>query len=241
MTTTVDSACYVFGIVPAGAAVPDCDGPGPASGLRLVTDGDLAALVGSLPTGRSLGRASDLLAHDEVVARVVAARTPVLPMRFGAVLRDEEAVAAELLREHHDEFSAALERVRDRVQYTVKARYRERVVLREILAEHPELERLRGVESFEARLRLGELIVAALAARRPHDASTLLAEIGAFEEIRIVEPAEPDDVLTAALLIGQREAGRFERQIAELARVHAERLRIKLIGPTAAYDFVARS
>jgi hypothetical protein len=241
MTTTVESACYVFGIVPAGAAVPDCDGLGPASGLRLVTEGDLGALVGSLPTGRSLGRASDLLAHDGVVAQVIAARTPVLPMRFGAVLRDEEAVATELLREHRDEFVAALDRVRDRLQYTVKVRYLERVVLREILAERPDLERLRSVESFAAKLQLGELIVAALATRRPHDASTLLAEIGSFDEIRIVAPAEPDDVLTAAFLVGQQDAGRFERQVAKLARVHAQRMHVKLIGPTAAYDFVAEN
>jgi len=241
MTTTLDSACYVFGIVPADASVPDHDGLGLASGLRLITDGDLAALVGDLPQGRTLGRASDLLAHDEVVARLVAARTPVLPMRFGAVLRDDEAVASELLRAHRDEFLDELDRVRDRVQYTIRVRYREPVVLREILAAHPELERLRGAESFEARLRLGELIVAGLAQRRPHDASILLADIGLFEEISIGEPVEPDDVLTAACLVRHDDAGRFERRVAALASRHAERMSVKLLGPSAAYDFVARS
>ena len=241
MTTTLDSACYVFGIVPAGALVPDCDGLGLASELRLVTEGELAALVGDLPSGRSLGRASDLRAHDEIVARLVAARTPVLPMRFGAVLRDEDAVADDLLSAHHDEFVAALERVRDRVQFSVRVSYREPVVLREILAEHPELTRLRGADSFAARLRLGELVVAALANRRPHDVSTLLADIGEFDEIRMREAADPDTVLNAAFLVARDKAGKFERQLAELAHLHHERMAVSLFGPTAAYDFVARN
>jgi hypothetical protein len=34
MTAAADCACYVFGILPAGAAVPDYDRPGLASRLR---------------------------------------------------------------------------------------------------------------------------------------------------------------------------------------------------------------
>jgi hypothetical protein len=238
VSTALDSACYGFGIVPAGAPVPECDGSGLASGLRLVREADLAALVGSPPSGRSLGRASDLLAHDEALRRVVAARTPVLPMRFGAVLRDEAAVVDDLLHEHHEEFRQALDRVRDRVQFSVTVRYREDVVLREILAEEPELHRLRHDPTFAARLRLGERVVAALERRRPKERSALLAELGGFEEIRLAERAEPDVVLAAALLVRTGESAVLERRLAQLARRNASRLLVRLAGPNAPYDFV---
>jgi hypothetical protein len=241
MTATVDSACYVFGIVPAGARLPDCNGSGPASELRLVPADDLAAVVGPLPRGRSLGRTSDLLAHDEVLAALVATRTPVLPMRFGAVLPDEQAVTTDLLHEHAAEFRADLDRVRDRVQYTVKVRYREPVVLREILTDRPELERLRDAASFAARLQLGQAIVAELDRRRPGDVSDVLAAIGEFDEVRLGEPAEPDDVLSAAFLVRYGSAAAFEKQIDTLARRRASRMQMRLVGPTAAYDFVGRS
>jgi hypothetical protein len=237
----VDSACYVFGIVPAGARVPDCDGSGLASGLRLVRDGDLAALVGSPPSGRSLGRASDLLAHDEVLRRVVAARTPVLPMRFGAVVRDDAAVADSLLREHQQEFHAALERVRDRVQFSVKVRYDEPAVLREILATQPALRRLRDDGSFAAQLQLGQRIVAELDRRRVPERSQLLAELADFDEIRIAEQTQPDEVLAAAFLVHRAGAAAFERRVEEVARRHAGRLRVRLVGPTAPYDFVGEA
>lgn len=238
MTAAADCACYVFGILPAGAAVPDYDRPGLASRLRLVTEGQVAALVSSLPHGRSLGRASDLLAHDEVLGRLVAAGTPVLPMRFGAVLSDERTVVTELLRAHEDEFRSGLDRVRGRVQYTVKARYHGPAVLREILADHPELDRLRGDGSLAGRLRLGESVVAALERRRPADAATLLAELGEVDQVRIGEPAEPDDVLDAAVLVRRGAAGGFERRVAELGRRHADRFEVRVLGPSAAYDFV---
>jgi hypothetical protein len=240
MTTTVDTACYVFGIVPADTAVPHTNGTGLASVLRLVPDGDIAAIVGDVPQGRSLGRAQDLLTHDEVLAELVAAGTPVLPMRFGAVLRDEDAVANELLRPHAGEFRTALAQLRGRVQYTLKVRYCEPEVLSEIMAERPDLARLRNAHTFQAQLRLGELIVGALEARRPHDVSALLADLPTVEEIRFREPAEPDDVMHAAFLVRDVDAEEFELRVAALGHRHAGRLTVRLVGPSAAYDFVSR-
>jgi len=109
MTATVQTAVYVFGIVPADAAVPKSEDAGLAARLRLVAADDLAALVGSVPTDRPLGRAADLRAHDRVLAAVVNAGTPVLPMRFGAVVSSEDAVVEELLTPHRAEFGEALD------------------------------------------------------------------------------------------------------------------------------------
>jgi hypothetical protein len=245
VTVSVDSWCYVFGIVPEGAAVPKTDEGGPASRLRLVTAGQLAALVGSPPDDRPLGRAADLLAHDRVLADVVASGTPVLPMRFGAVMTDEAAVAQELLEANYDHFAEVLERVRDRVQYTVAVRYEQDTVLRQVLAEHPEIARLREVDgqaetraAFDRRLRLGELVVKALEQLRPADASAVLDELDGEADVSLRQPASPDDVLDAAFLVETARATDFENRVEEVARRHAGRLRIRLVGPSPAYDFV---
>jgi len=243
VTTAVDSWCYVFGVVPAGSRLSP-PGAGLSQRLRLVESGELAAVVSTPPADRSLGRAADLIEHDRVLADLVAGGTPVLPMRFGAVLSDDQAVVEELLGAHAAEFRAALDAVRDRVQYTVKARYVEDVVLREVLAENPEIERLRRAgfadddATFERRLGLGELIVRALEQRRPADADTLLDELGAVGEVSYRELANPEEVLDAAFLIERSEAGAFERRVGAIARKHGERLEIRLVGPSPAYDFV---
>jgi Gas vesicle synthesis protein GvpL/GvpF len=245
MTTSVDSWCYVFGIVPAAAPVPASDEDGPAVGLRLVEVGQVAALVGSTPADRGLGRAADLLAHDRVLAEVLAAGIPVLPMRFGAVVTDEAAVHDELLAAHHDHFVEVLERLRGRVQYTVHVRYEQDTVLRQVLKEHPEIARLREADgqsesraAFDRRLRLGQLVVQALERLRPADAARVLDDLGDEVDFRARQPAAPDDVLDAAFLVEAARADEFEARLEEIGRHHAGRLRVRLIGPTPAYDFV---
>jgi hypothetical protein len=243
MTTTVDSWCYVFGIVPAGASLPAPVEDGLAAQLRMIEVGELAAVVGTTPH-RSLGRAGDLLAHDRVLADVVATGTPVLPMRFGAVMTDDAAVASELLEAHYDEFVATLGVVRGRVQYTVKVRYEQDVALREVLDRHPEIERLRSSHAqgtFQRQLQLGELVVRALEQLRPADAAAVLDELGPDLELRRRVPASPDDVLDAAFLVRADAAADFEHRVEGLGKRHAGRLRVRLVGPSPAYDFVGEA
>jgi hypothetical protein len=220
MTTAVDAGCYVFGIVPSGAPVPTPDETGPAAGLQLISCGEIAALVGRLP------------------ADVVRAGTPVLPMRFGAVVADEEAVVSELLEPNRDEFTEALSALRGRVQYTVRVGYEEEPVLREVLAAHPEIRQLHGRPDDAARMRLGELVVRALEQRRPAEASAILTEFVGTADVRVREVTAPDEVLDVAFLVDAEQGAEFERHVEEVAARHAGRLRFRLVGPTAAYDFV---
>jgi hypothetical protein len=104
--TKADTAVYVYGIVPGDVEVDEsargvCD---PPVSVDVVRAGDIAALVSVISTDCTLGTPEDLQAHAKLLdgtARVA----PVLPLRFGAVMTDEEAVAEELLRDHHDEFA----------------------------------------------------------------------------------------------------------------------------------------
>ena len=239
MTATVQAGSYVFGIVPADSPVPESEASGLAAGLRLVAAGDLAALVGSVPTERPLGRAADLRAHDRVLAGVVAAGTPVLPMRFGAVVTDDTAVVEELLTPHRVEFGEALDALRGRVQYTVKVRYEQDNVLRELISTDPIIRRLRRqADDQAAQLRLGERIVRSLERMRPADASEVLTALMGTVDVRVREVSVPDEVLNAAFLVDRNEVDDFETRVAQLAAERADRLRIALVGPTAAYDFV---
>jgi hypothetical protein len=245
VTTSVDSWCYVFGVVPAGTAPPTLDADavsGPAADLRVIEVGEIAALVGTPPADRPLGRASDLAAHDRVLAAAVRDGTAVLPMRFGAVISDDTAVADELLAANHDRFRDALQRVEGRVQYTVKVRYDEDAVLREVLAANPDIAALRrsgdARRGFEADLQLGERVVRALERLAPGDADAVVAALQRFGQVRRRATSAPEDVLHAAFLVEASSSDDFEQQVEALGAQQADRLRIRLIGPSAAYDFV---
>lgn len=115
---------YVYGIVPAdGETDPEARGVGdPPGEIGVVRHGDIAALVSEFPAERSPAKQEDKAAHADLLD-ATAAEVPVLPVRFGAVMRDPDAVTEELLKANHDEFAAALRELEGRAEYVVKADY----------------------------------------------------------------------------------------------------------------------
>src|SRR5690349_23647530 len=84
---------YVYGVVPSDVEVQkNAKGVGdPPAKVDVVREGDVAALVSSIPVDNPLGRPEDLQAHAQLLdgtARVA----PVLPLRFGAVMADADSV-----------------------------------------------------------------------------------------------------------------------------------------------------
>lgn len=244
----MSSATYVYGLVPADTQLPDeLHGLGPTGEVAAVTHGELAALVGDVPTDQPLGTRDDLLAHEQVVD-TVAADTTVLPMRFGAVLASRDAVVEELLAPHHDQFVAIMSELADRVQYTLRARYDEQAVLREVLAERPEVrelrERVQGKPedaTYYDRIRLGELVVAAIEERRGSDAAVLHERL---EQLAVAmathEPGTPEEVVHTAFLVERAQHEQFEAAVEELDSELRGRIELRLLGPLAPYDFVAQ-
>lgn len=244
------SASYVYGIVPADVEVePGTEGVGdPAGQVRLVPFGEIAALVSKVGTDRPLGRPRDLQAHQRLLDQA-AAEVPVLPFRFGAVLTDTEAVVEELLKPYHDEFAGTLREPEGRTQYVVNARYDERAILGEVLRENDEAaalrERIAGTSedaTRNERIRLGEIIERAVAAKREADTAAVVEDLrGLCEELAVRDPAHERDAAHVAALVRQDRRAEFERAVDELASRWSGRAEVRLLGPMAPYDFVRTS
>jgi hypothetical protein len=238
------TAAYVYGVVPAGCELPDGLTGLADARVELVERDRLAALVSDVTTDRPLGTREDLLAHERVVDTVAASAT-VLPMRFGGVL-DRSAVAEELLGEHETELAAALDELDGRVQYTVKARYERDVVLREVVEADPEITELRERTrdkpedaSYEDRVRLGELVVRAIEDRAQRDGAALHERLaGLAVGAATHETTEPEEVLNSAFLVERDRVREFDQAVDQLGAEYAGRVRFRLIGPLAPYDFV---
>ncbi|MFB9468828.1 GvpL/GvpF family gas vesicle protein [Nonomuraea salmonea] len=240
-------ATYVYGIVPAETEVSrDQKGLGePPGEVRLVKHGEIAAVVSGVNVDKPLGRPDDLLAHEELLDSV-AAKGPVLPFRFGAVLSDTGAVVDELLAPHHDDFVAALDELAGSAQYVVKGRYAEGPVLTEILAESPEAAGLRDAirgtsedATRNERIRLGEIITASVEAKRDMDTRLLLDGLsGHYLQASLREPSHEWDAAHVALLVKADQRKDLERALKEFGERWEGRVELRLIGPMAPYDFV---
>jgi gas vesicle protein GvpL/GvpF len=238
-------ACYVYGVVHADARLPeDLSGIGGGE-VSLVRHGDLAAVVSEISPQQALGTREDLFAHEAVVESLAKATT-TLPLRFGAVVTTADALVEEMLIPYHDWFAEVLEDLRGVLEFAVSGVYVEDVVLREVLAEEPEAARLRERirelpedAAYYDRIRLGELIVKSLDEKRQVDNEELIRTLEPYAAaVAPREPAGEDAAADAAFLVGEREQPEFERAVDELGERWAGRVRLRLVGPLAPYDFV---
>lgn len=240
------TARYVYGLVSADTELPpNLDGLGPSGRVSTIAHERIAAIVSDVPTDRPLGTRDDLIAHERVLD-TIAERSAVLPMRFPAVV-EEEGVVQELLAPHQERFVEALARVDGLVQFTLKGRYEQDAVLREIAQADEEImalrERVRDLPedaSYYDRIRLGELVVNAMKQRREADGRRVLERLQPFATDISTRPvAQPDDVLNAAFLVARDQVKQFDDAVEEVGRDLAGRVRFRLVGPLAPYDFVS--
>lgn len=243
----VEAACYVYGVVPASARLPEqLRGLGPTGRVSLVRTGQIAAVVGEVSLGRPLGTRADLMGHEGVLDAMVDAGITIAPMRFGAVVADERAVTDELLVPHEEHFAELLRALTGRTQYTLTGHYVEEPVLREILEQYPEIcelqdetSELSPEQAYHHRLRLGEMIVVALREKQQRDGADLLDALSPYAvDVVAREPGQADGVVDAAFLVADERREEFDAAVEERGRQLAGRVRLRLLGPVPAYDFM---
>ncbi|WP_051021182.1 GvpL/GvpF family gas vesicle protein [Nocardia araoensis] len=244
---TTATSVYVYGIVPADVepephATGVCDGE-----VGVVRHGEIAALISTLQPDRPLGTPDDLTAHAALLDGS-AAVAPVLPLRFGAVMTDTEAVENELLEANEDEFRSALQQLEGRAQFVIRGRYVENTILRELLDENDEAARLRDEirdkpedATRNERIALGELINQSIEAKRAEDTRKVIAEIEQFEPlVNQREPTHEEEAVHIAVLVELARQKELEDTLRRLGEDWDGRVELNLLGPMAAYDFVTK-
>lgn len=239
------SATYVYGLIRSDAELPQhLSGLGPSGRVTTIAHHRVAAIVSDLPTDRPLGTRDDLIAHERVLD-TVAQRCAVVPMRFPAVV-EESGVVDELLAPHEERFVEVLARLDGLVQFTLKARYERDVVLREIAEDDDEIMALRQRvselpedASYYDRIRLGELVVGEMERRRNDEGSRVLERLQPFAvAVSVRQQTQPDEVVNAAFLVARDNIGAFDDAVEEVGRDLDGRMRFRLLGPLAPYDFI---
>jgi len=241
---------FVYGILPvqdldagsqAVAGLKGLDG-GPVEFVRF---GGLATAVSHVDVDRRPGRRADLLAYQSVLDGL-AQVGPVAPVRFGSVMPDADTVAAELMAPDAAHFVSLLERLRGRRQFNLRVTPVEEAVIGELVASDPEIRRLRERTrnlpedaSYRDRVRLGELVAHGLEQHNAQDADMVLDVVEPLADEHLVRtPPSATEVLDVALLVDDSRSGELVDVLEDCAEAWHERLRLRLVGPLAPYDFV---
>ncbi|MFY7065144.1 GvpL/GvpF family gas vesicle protein [Nocardiopsis changdeensis] len=208
--------------------------------VRFVRGSGLAAAVSDAPEGLRAKR-RDLTAHQNVLQDLAEAGA-VLPLRFGSLSEDDDAVAAELARSA-DHYSELLDRLRDRVEFNVKAEHVEEAVLAEALrgdaglrAENEALREAGGGSPAE-RMAFGERVHHAVEELRRRDAAVLRPLQGFADGVGEGEPVGASFVNTSFLVPRDRVEG-FLKEAARLQQEAGSSMEIRVNGPLPPYSFV---
>ena len=163
---------YVYGVVRDDASAPGVAGVAGAVVEPIEFEG-LAALTSPVADANVRARRRDLMAHSDVLTKAVE-QGPVLPLQFGIVFRDADAVVSEFLQPRKKELEQLLRELDGKVELRVKGFYVEEAILAEIIGENRRIARLREATrtqpdgaAYGARIELGELVAARAAGPRP--------------------------------------------------------------------------
>ena len=241
MTAAKES--YVYGVSLPDLSLPKAKGIG-GHKLRLVDADGLAAIVSDTTPPVRAGK-DELTTHARVLQRAIE-DGPVLPMRFGVVMPDDEAVREELLDPYREVLAEQLGELRGAVELHLRATYDEQALMREVVEGDRRIaalsRELRGQSSdatYYAQIELGERVAQAVDAASARDRAAIL---DALEPMCIAtsvsEPEHEQVACDAAFLVEQARLEEFDRAVDELGRLNDGRVRFTYTGPHPAYNFV---
>ncbi|MGW8885880.1 GvpL/GvpF family gas vesicle protein [Streptomyces sp. NPDC055749] len=232
---------YVYAILRAGTALPKgTSGVGsPPAAVRTARQGVLDAVISDAPP-QLRARRRDLLAHQELLMRLTV-EGPVLPMRFGMVAPDEETVL-EHLAAAESEHSATLDQLAGRIEINVKALPAQNA-LPALVAEEKNVRQLRDAArrhpGYEASLRLGEAIAAALTRRAAVAGQRILRELTPRARAVAAGPQVSGCALNMSFLVDHGDADSFLTRARNFAEANREHVELRLAGPLPCYSFVS--
>jgi hypothetical protein len=235
---------YVYGVLRRGRGAEVAAAGVEQAPIRGVAHGDLVALVSDLD-GTVLAAAREVRAHWAVLDEVARSVT-VLPVRFGTVLDDDDAVRASLLEPSAERITELLRVLDGRVQLNVRAHYDEEQLLADVVRASPNVaamrERIKGLPeqaAYYQRIRLGELVAGEVARARENDARRALEALDPHAVAsRVEEPRGGDGAFALAFLVERGAVDAFGAAVARLREESGERLRIRFVGPLPPYSFV---
>jgi len=215
---------------------------------------DLAVVVSDSPDMKYDITRANMMAHQKVIERVMDEGFTVLPVRFGTVTRKgadtpAEEIRHKLLEGRAQELEDLHDQLKDKVELSLKALWRdEKAIFEEVLAENPPIRRLRDslmphmarppeTTHFD-RLRVGELVRAALDRKRQTEAKKILSRFRPIaDRIRQNRIIMDRMVLNAAFLVDKERERDCDEAVRRLDEELGERMVLKYTGPTPPFNF----
>jgi hypothetical protein len=254
VSAAAEGQLYAYAVLRAEDALAATAGdaePGLGGGkVGVVRAGGLAALVGPVDAGEIPRTRRNMMAHLKVLEGAMRAG-PLLPMRFGVVAPDAEAIARRVAGRER-ELSALLDRHEGVAEFGLRVCFPRDVALAATIAAHPDLARRRAALRAAspvpqlALAELGRAVAEALDGARKRAERALMAALRPLARDAVLRAPESDvEALRAEFLLPLAEADAFAAEAARAAAglpfAPGAAPEVRVVGPAPAYNFVSLS
>jgi len=206
---------------------------------------DISTVISNYPMGKYELSKENLLAHEEVVERVMSDYT-VLPMRAFTIAANAEEVR-DFLRKHYRELTGLLKDMDNKVELGLTAYWKDMTpIFQEIVNENRKIRKLRekiaGIadrQGFKEKINLGEMVASALKYKKEIEGEEILRSLKkSAVDFRMNDVRGDEMIINAAFLIDRGWENEFDSTLSELNSKYAQRIRFKYVGPMPPYNFV---
>jgi hypothetical protein len=230
----------------AELSVPVVDGCD--SRFRVLQGGELAALVSDTDIWEFEIQRDFLMAHHHVLESAMKLGD-ILPVAYGTVAETDDDIVSGLLLAQQEQLLENLEFVRGRVELALRVMWDQDRLFDEIVDEWDEIRQIRdaiaGVpeeQSFNERMRLGQLTSQAIEEKREYERSQILQ---ALESLSVDILVKPDNselmVLNGSFLVDRENEPAFDDAVQQIAAPREGRMLFRYIGPLPPANFVTVS
>jgi hypothetical protein len=212
--------------------------------VRTIVEGDVGAVISDVSDERIRPERRNLTVHQEVLVRLMKETTP-LPMSFGIIANDRNAIRKVLSR-NHEEFTAQLKRVAGKVEMGLRVALSMPNIFEYFVDTHQELKDARDMlhcahrePTHDDKIEIGRLFDRMLNEdREAYTDSVKEILSGHCFEFKINKCRNEREVMNLACLVGRDAQPEFESSVFESARLFDNNFAFDYSGPWAPHNFV---
>lgn len=209
-----------------------------------ISANDLTALVSNISLSKIRPERRHISAHQGVLKQLMETHT-VLPMAFGMIAKDPEAVKT-LLKQNNDVLCEQLERLAGKDEMGLRVRWSVPNIFEYFILTHPELKRARDQlfgthrePTMEEKIEIGRLFER----MRDQDRETHRQKIEEIltphcAEFKFEQPRSEQEILNMACLIKRENRKEFETAVFESAGFFDDNFTFDYSGPWVPHSFV---
>ncbi|MHB1418076.1 MAG: GvpL/GvpF family gas vesicle protein [Bacillota bacterium] len=187
----------------------------------------------------------NMLVHQKVIREVMHEHT-ILPMAFGTIFKDVEALK-NLILDHYEELETDFTRLSKKIELGLKVFWTKESIITDLEALNQEIRKRKEEivampsqqDAYYGTIELGRMVEAAADEKRSYYAEQIYHPLQKFAvEAKLGKLIGERMILNASFLIEREREAFFDEQVNRICAAFTEHLIFKYTGPWPPYNFV---